>query len=163
MNLTSLSIGSSRARFLTLVAIVACLFGVPCNTADTRIYLEIKGVPGDVTDRPYQTQIAVVSYELPPLPAGGGSMTLTKHVDSSSSILALFAATGEAIKRAILRVVQVSDGKTESKLTIDMRNVLISSYQVGGNSTDGVPVESVGINFAKMDQHYRSHDKKGRK
>ena len=62
MNLMALSIEGSRARFLALVAIVACLLGVHCNAADTKIYLEIKGISGDVTDRGYENQIAVVSY-----------------------------------------------------------------------------------------------------
>lgn len=159
MNLMTLSIEGSRARFLARLAFVAALLGVLSNAADTKLYLEIKGVAGDVTDRKYEGQIAVLSYDLTPAPGGGGSMTLTKYVDSSSPILTLLAATGEAIRRAILRGVESTDGKKDSKLTIDMRDVLISSVHISGNSTGG-PLESVSMNFAKMTQKYQSEDKK---
>jgi len=156
----TLSVEGSRARFLAVVAIVACLLSVPCNAADTKIYLEIKGAAGDVTDRGYENQIAVVSYDLIPPPGGGGSMSLIKYVDSSSSILTLLAATGEAIRRAILRVVQSTNGKTDSKTTIDMRDVFISSVHVSGNTTGGLPLESVSLSFAKVTQKYHNQDKK---
>jgi hypothetical protein len=84
MNLMTLCMEGSRANFLSLVAIVACLLGVPCSAADTKIYLEMNGIPADATDRGYEKQIAVVSYNVTLAPAGGGSMTLTKNVDSSS-------------------------------------------------------------------------------
>ena len=162
MNLMTLSVEGSRARFLARVACVAGLLGVLSNAADTKIYLEIKGVAGDVTDRPYQNQIAVQSYDITAAPGGGGSMSLIKYVDSSSPILTLLATAGEAIRRATLRVVESTDGKKDSKLTIDLRDVLISSVQVTGNSTGG-PLESVSMNFAKMNQKYQSGDKKGGK
>jgi type VI protein secretion system component Hcp len=160
MNLMALSVDGSRARFLARVACVAGLLGVLSNAADTKVYLEIKGVAGDVTDRAYENQIAVLSYDLTPAPGGGGSMSLIKYVDSSSPILTLLATTGEVIRRAILRVVESTDGKKDAKLTIDMREVLISSVQVTGNST-GAPLESVSMNFAKMNLRYHSEDKKG--
>ena len=162
MNLMTLSVEGSRARFLARVACVAGLLGVLSNAADTKIYLEIKGVAGDVTDRRYENQIAVLSYDLVPAPGGGGSMSLIKPVDSSSPTLMLLAATGEAVRRAILRVVESTDGKKDAKLTIAMRDVLISSVHVSGNSTGG-PVESVSMNFAKMEEKYQSQDKKGKK
>ena len=115
-----------------------------------------------MTDRGYENQIAVLSYDLAPAPSGGGSISLTKYVDSSSPILTFLAAAGEAIRRAILRVVEPSDGKKDSKPTIDMRDVVITSVQVSGNNTGG-PVESVSMNFAKMNQKYQSEDKKGPK
>ena len=68
------------------------------------------------------------------------------------------ATAGEAIRRATLRVVESTDGKKDSKLTIDLRDVLISSVQVTGNSTGG-PLESVSMNFAKINQKYQSGDK----
>ena len=154
MNLMTLSIEGSRARLLALVAIVACLLGVHCNAADAKIYLEMKGVPGDVTDRGYENQIAVVSYSVTLAPVGGGSITLLKHVDSSSSILDLFSAAGEAIKRAILRVVASTDGKSDSKLTIDMRDVFISGFQVSGNTTGGIQLETMSLSFTKVDISY---------
>jgi type VI protein secretion system component Hcp len=117
---------------------------------------------GDVTDRRYENQIAIVSYDLTAAPGGAGSMTVIKHVDSASPILTLLAASGDAIRRAILRVVESTDGKRDSKLTIDMRDVLISSVQITGNNT-GMPLESVSMNFAKMKRAYNGEDKKGKK
>jgi type VI secretion system secreted protein Hcp len=163
MNLMTLSVEGSRARLLVLAAIVACLLGVNSYAADTKIYLEIKGIPGDVTDRRYEDQIAVTSYSLTPEPAGGGSLSITKPVDSSSSILSAFAAAGEAIKRAILRVVQSTNGKTKVKTTINFDDVIISSYQLSGNSTGELPMESVTLNYAKVTTKYLQQEKKGEK
>ena len=162
MNPMMLPVEGSRARSLLRVAFLAGLLGVLSNAADTKIYLDINGVEGDVTDRRYKNQIAVLSYDLVSAPGGGGSMTVSKPVDSSSPILTLLAASGEAVRRAILRVIESSDGKKDTKLTIDMREVLISSVQVSGNNT-GAPLETVSMNFAKMKKAFHGEDKKGKK
>ena len=159
MKLMTLSVENSRGRHFARVAVVAGLVAALSLAADTKLYLDIKGVTGDVTDRGYENQIAVLSYDLALVPEGGGSMSLVKPVDSSSPILMLLAVTGDAVRRAILRVVELTDGKKDPKLTIDMRDVIITSVQVSGNSTGG-PLESVSMNFAKVDQKYQNQDKK---
>ena len=160
MNFVTLSVDGSRARFLALVAIVACLLALSCNAADTKIYLDIREAPGDVIDRGYKNQIAVVSYGVTVTPSGAGSLSLIKILDSSSPALTLFASSGTVIRKAVVSEVQITDGKKDSKKTIDLRDVFISSYQVTGNTTGGLPLESLSLNFARIEIDYSPKDKK---
>ncbi len=160
MNSAMLSAVGTRGRRLCLVAIVAGLFASLCNAAETKIYLEIKVIPGEVTDKGYEKQIPVLSYSLDLAAPGGPSLTIVKPVDSSSPVIVGFVATGTLIDRAILREVQSTNGKTDTKKTIDMRDVLISSYQTGGSS-GGIPTESVSFTFAKVSIKYQDPGKKG--
>jgi type VI secretion system secreted protein Hcp len=162
MNLMMSLATGSRVRCLALVAIVAGLLGFPGSAAETKIYLDIPGVSGDVTDRGYQNQIEIISYSYVLDLNGGGSMTVVKYADSSSPSLFALTIAGTILKRATLRDVLVgSDGKVDTKRTIDLRDVLISSYQTGGSGGGEIPTESVTFNFAKVSVHYNDPGKKG--
>jgi type VI protein secretion system component Hcp len=160
MNSTMSSVFGARVRLLSLVAIVAGLFASPCNAAETKIYLEIKEIPGEVTDKGYGNQIPVLSYSLDLAAPGGATLTIVKPLDSSSPVLLGFANTGTLIDRAIVREVQSTNGKIDTKKTIDLRDVIISNYQTGGSS-GGIPTESLSLNFAKLSIKYQDPGKKG--
>jgi type VI protein secretion system component Hcp len=97
------------------------------------MYLDIKGISGDVTDRGFEGQIEVLSYSVSG--AGGpGEMSLTKPIDSSSPELLLLVATGQLLKTASLTVVESVNGKVASRMRIDMQNVLLTSIAHTGDT-----------------------------
>ena len=132
-------------------------------TADpvTKIYLDIKGVPGDVTDRGFVGQIEVISYswDAPNVgvagtgPGAAGEISVLKYIDSSSPLLLSYAALGAQLKAATLKVVQTVDGAIVSLMILDMRDVMITSV-VSGSETESV---SLGFSWSKVT---RAHDPK---
>jgi type VI protein secretion system component Hcp len=97
------------------------------------IYLDISGVAGDVTDPGFEGQIEVISYSWTPT-SGPGEMSIIKPIDSSSPLLLAIAASGSPVKAARLSVVHTVNGAIYSSLTIDLRDVMITSVVTGGET-----------------------------
>lgn len=123
-----------RRRLFGLVALIACFTSPSLNAGDpgnsdlvTKVYLDITGIAGDVTDPKFEGQIEVVSYSWGTTIGDAGEMSLVKHIDSSSPALLLLVATGNSSRAATLSVVQTVNGAVASNMKIVMRTVLITS------------------------------------
>jgi len=46
-------------------------------------------------------------------------------------------------------------------LKIKLSKVLVSSFQTGGSAGDVIPVDSVSLNFAKVEIEYKAQTEKG--
>ncbi|MEO6221647.1 MAG: type VI secretion system tube protein Hcp [Vicinamibacterales bacterium] len=106
------------------------------------LYLDIKDIPGDVTDPGFEGQIEVVSYSLSAT-TGPGEMSLIKYIDSSSPRLFAIATSGSQLKAARLTVVQTVNGAIYSSMTIDLRDVIITSMVTGSET------ESITLSFQR--------------
>jgi type VI secretion system secreted protein Hcp len=85
--------------------------------------------------------------------SGGGAgkasvsdITITKTVDKASPTLSLACANGKHFPKATITLRKA--GKVY--LRYELSNVLISSYQSGGHGGGGVPVDSLSLNFTKI-------------
>jgi type VI secretion system secreted protein Hcp len=98
----------------------------------------------------------------PGLGGGGGEgkvkfneFTITREVDQASPSLVLACANGTHFKEAMLHVRKAGGSPY---LTITLKDVLISSYQVGGHGGGGeLPQESLSLNFTKIEFKYTPH------
>lgn len=126
------------------------------------IYMKFEGIEGDANGK-YKGWIELESCQIGsnrsinnPIGRGGGreaetpkisEIVITKRQDKSSSGLfrEAFNGTGKKVTIAF-----VKDG-TEY-LTLDLENVLISSYNVSGHGGDAHdrPTESFSFNFSKI-------------
>jgi type VI secretion system secreted protein Hcp len=81
------------------------------------------------------------------VPAQGtsGTVSVTRQYDKASPMLAKRCAQGEHIKSAQLK--RCEDGQC---LTYDLQDVVISSYSLS-NAGDGRPMESLSLNFTKIE------------
>lgn len=129
------------------------------------IYLKIDKIDGPVTTKGFEKQIEILSFSLGTSrmigTAARGStnrehaeptlseVTLTKNWDTASANLFQDAVAGTMDKKAILTFTTTSKGATEKFLEIDMENVGLSSYQLGGGM-EGPPTESISLNFTKI-------------
>jgi type VI protein secretion system component Hcp len=141
MRLSPSSALRHRRRLVGLAALMACLASPALHAAGpadadlvTKVYLDIRGIAGDVTDAGFEGQIEVISYSSTTTAGDAGEMSVTKYIDSSSPALHLQAATGTYSKSATLSVVQSVNGAVASSMTIDMRNVLITSVATGADT-----------------------------
>lgn len=144
----------------------------PPKPSQVDAFLAIDGIPGESTDAKHPGTIEITSWswgetQSSTLGTGGGAGKVsiqdihfvTKKIDKSSPKLLLSTATGEHIKDATLYVRKA--GGSFDYLQIKLTDVLVSSYQTGGNGSDEIPTESFSLNFAKIQYTYTGTDDKG--
>ena len=98
---------------------------------------------------------------------GGGAgkvnvqdLSLTKHIDKSSTVLMTHCATGKHIPKAVLTVRKAGDKPLEY-LVITLKDLLISSVQTGGSGGEDRLTENVTINFGAYEVAYQQQAKTG--
>jgi type VI secretion system secreted protein Hcp len=123
--------------------------------------LELDGIKGESKDklRPGTIEVSSFSWGVTnPGSAIGGSgggavkpvfqdLSFVKNEDSTSPLLFLRAATGEHIKKAVL-FVRKSGRDQEEYMKIELSDILVTSFQQ--SSGEDVPVDSVSLNFSKI-------------
>lgn len=136
-------------------------------------FLKIDGIPGESTDAKHKGEIAVLSWswgetqETAPSPGGGGgagkvAMTdlhVSANLSKASPQLLLACASGKHIKSAVLAGRKAGKGQAEF-LTFSLSDVLVSSYQTGGTAADP-PLDSISLNFSKIEVTYKELMAKG--
>jgi type VI secretion system secreted protein Hcp len=137
------------------------------------VFLKLDGIEGESQDNKHKSEIDVLSYNWGVSQSGtmhgmggGGAgkanvmdMAVSMQISKASAHVALACATGKHIKEATLTCRKAGDTQYDY-LTYKMTDVLISSYQTGGSSE--VPVESLSLNFAKIESEYFQQDAKGK-
>lgn len=142
--------------------------------AQVDYFLKIEGIDGEATDSKHKNEIDVESWSWGETNSGshsfgggGGAgkvsmndISFTMRVNKSSPKLLLACASGEHIKSAILTCRKAGKEQQEY-LKIKFHDLLVSSYQTGGSRGDVVPVDSVSINFSKIEYAYAAQNEKG--
>jgi type VI secretion system secreted protein Hcp len=131
------------------------------------IFLKIDGVDGDVTDEQFEGWFDVLSFNFgcehssPPGVGGGGRragrtqlspLTVMKIADKATPTLFQACANGRHFRGAVLVALKDDSGRSDQFLKVTMTDILISSYSASGNAGgDPVPVESMSLNFLKIE------------
>lgn len=137
-------------------------------------FLKINGIDGESADADHKNEIDVMSWSWGASNAGtmswgggGGAgkvqmndFSFTMHMNKASPKLAHACATGQHIATAVLTC-RRAGGKQEKYLVITFTDVMVSSYQTGGSGDGGIPLESITLNFAKIETEYFVQDKSG--
>jgi type VI secretion system secreted protein Hcp len=138
------------------------------------MFLKLSGIDGESRDDKHKNEIEILSYSWGAtnsgtMQQGGGGgrgkvsvhdFSITKKVDKATPKLFLACATGEHIPEAKLTV-RKAGGEQQEFLTVKMSDLLVSSYQTGGASSDPVPTDQVSFNFAKIEIEYRQQRDEG--
>lgn len=133
----------------------------------TDMFLELDGIKGEAQDKKHAGKIDIDAFSFGVHQSGtsgrgGGAgagkadfqdLSITKKVDKSSPILMLACATGKHIAKATL-FVRKAGGKQEEYYKIVMTDLLVSSFQNSGADGANVPMESVSLNYAKIEFEY---------
>lgn len=91
-----------------------------------------------------------------------GDISITKELDSSTSILMHHCATGEHFVSATFEFMKAGGKERVCYNKIELEEVFISSVQHGGG-TGAKLSESVSMNFAKIKQKATTQEKTGAK
>ena len=137
-------------------------------------FLKIDGVDAETTDDKHKGEIELSSFswgetQFGTAGSGGGAgagkvqkqdFTFTKRIDKSSPVLLIGCATGQHYKSAVLTARKAGGGQ-QDYLKITMEDLLISSYATGGSQGDPLPMETVTLNFAKLEMSYKEQKADG--
>ena len=130
-------------------------------------FLRLDGIPGESLDSKHKGEIDVLSWswgesqEIAATPGGGsgaGKVEMTDlHVSANlskaSPQLLLACAAGKHIKSAVLTGRKAGKQQTEF-LTFSLSDVLVSGYQTGASEAE-VPLDSISLNFSKIEVSYK--------
>lgn len=141
--------------------------------ASSDMFLKLGDIKGESTDAKHKDWIEVLSWSWGTATGTGKiakgnvarqciqDLMLTKVVDSSTPQLIMNGVTGQSEKQATLAV-RKAGGDQQEYLIIKMNDVLISSYQTGGQSGDEGPlVDTVVLHFSSISGEYRPQTKDG--
>jgi len=136
-------------------------------------YLKIDGVEGESNKKGTENQIELLSWSWGETNSGsmshgtgGGTgrvsmqdFNFTMTVNKATPKLMLYCATGQHVASAILTCRKAGTKEQQDFLIIKFTDLLISSYQVGGSQgDDGLPVDHVSFNYAKVEWEYKEQD-----
>jgi len=139
------------------------------------MFLDIEGeIQGESQDSVHKGEIDVLAWswglsQSGSFHAGGGGgagkasfqdISITKWIDKSSPILMLYCSNGDHFKKAKLTV-RKAGKKPLEYLTIDMKNVLVTSVSTGGSGGEDRLTENVSLNFAQCAVKYKAQKPDG--
>lgn len=132
------------------------------------MFLNLEGeIKGESQDAKHKGEIDILSWswgmsQSGSFHVGGGGgagkanfqdISVTKWIDSASSVLMLYCANGDHFPKAKLTVRKA--GKTPLEyLIINMEKVMVTSVSTGGSGGEDRLTENVTFNFAKVSVDY---------
>jgi len=131
------------------------------------IFMNIDGVKGESQDSAHKDQIDVFSWNWGMsqtgsrhVGGGGGTgkvevrdLTFVKYIDKSSTDLMLFCCNGKHIAKAEVTLRKAGENPLEY-LKIKLSDCLISGVDTGGAGEDDRHMETITVNFAKVEVEY---------
>jgi type VI secretion system secreted protein Hcp len=85
-------------------------------------------------------------------------ITLTKEADNSVTAIFKEAVTGSAGKKAVIKFVRTGADKVQEYMDYTLEDCLVSGYSISADS-EGVPMESLTLSYAKIMINYSDFDK----
>lgn len=149
---------------------------VPTQPADP-IYIKFDGVDGESQDRDHRDWIDLLSFSQgqylpasPPAPGGTArtaavfeELALKKTLDKASPKLAEAVCTGKVFPKVDIHLARPSsEGTQATYYTCELKNVIVTSYHIGGSTQDAVPTETLSLNFEEIKVTYTKFDAAGR-
>jgi type VI secretion system secreted protein Hcp len=137
------------------------------GVSDATIFAKVSGIEGEATDARHAREIEIHSFSWGmtnsgTMAFGGGAgmgkvkfndLTQTKSVDKASVPLMLNCAQGRRIPEVVVTFVRAGN-RAQEFLKVKFSDVLVSSIQQSGAPSGDRPMESLSINFAKMEWEF---------
>lgn len=86
---------------------------------------------------------------------------LTKHIDKSSPKLAEALAQGKVLEEVIIEHNQKVSEDLWKRFEFRLANAQVTEFQISGQSSESQPIESVSLNYEKIDWIYELCDSQG--
>jgi type VI secretion system secreted protein Hcp len=177
--ITASTKNSVRSFALLALLVATTLLPVSANaiqlksSPDFKMYLQVEGVVGDVTEPGFEKAIEIVAYSWGASQSGsfvgGGSgggkpnfqdLSMRKYFDASTPPLLLALAKGTHIPKATLTLVRRVNGAADKFMVFAATDVLVTSLSTGASASEdsGTLVENVTIAFGQAKLTYKNLD-----
>jgi type VI secretion system secreted protein Hcp len=131
------------------------------------MFLKLDAIAGESIDKTHKGEIQILAFSFGAtqsgsthMGGGGGSgkvnvqdISVTKYVDVSSPAIMNAICVGKHFPEVTLYVRKAGEKPLEY-LTIDMKEVFVTSVSTGGSGGEDRLTENVTLNFAKIDVAY---------
>ena len=160
----------------TLAMLAAAAWLIPAG-AQAAVFAKYDGVDGESQDSKHEKWIDIQSVDWGVHKPGGGAtgqsrrrgaavvedIVMTMEYDRAAPKLAEKCLKGEVIPKLEIELVATYGGSRATYLKYELKNVLITSYQVSasGNDEAGPPTVVVGSNFEEIKVTYTEYDDSG--
>ena len=142
------------------------------------MFLELKGVKGETRDDKFKGKggVDILAWSFGVTNSGsahvGGGIgsgkanfqdiSITKYIDLSSAALMESVSVGTHFDEARITV-RKAGGKNAQLdyYTIELKEVMVTSYQTGGSGGEDRLTESLTLTFAKVNVKYQAQNEKG--
>jgi len=143
--------------------------------AQVDYFLKVDGADGESPDEKHKNEIEVLSFswsvhQMGTSSHGGGAgagkaaagdFSFVKRFDKASPKLMEKCTTGDHIPHVVLTCRKAGKEQQEY-LKVKFSDVLVSSYQIGGSGGgDVIPIDSITLNFSKIDAEYKEQKSDG--
>lgn len=157
---------------LTLIVVAFMASYLPLSAASD-FYMKIDGVEGEAVSPGHEKWIEILSFSwgeatrtqpASGLPTGKRQhrpLTISKELDKSSTKLMESCSNGSPQKSVRIELIASgATGQREPYLIIEMKDVIITSYAIGGSSSDdGPPREEVTMTYSEITWTYSKEGK----
>jgi type VI secretion system secreted protein Hcp len=137
-------------------------------------FIKIGSLKGEAEDKTHKDEIDVLSWNWGlsnsgNAHVGGGlgagkcnvqDLSFTKYVDNATPDLMLATCNGKHFDKATLTIRKAGENPLEY-LQITLEKVLVSSFSTGGSGGDDRLIETVSLNFAKVNVQYKQQTDTG--
>lgn len=131
------------------------------------MFFKIKGIDGESQDKKHKNTIDVLAWSFGASNSGtthmgGGSgagkanfqdISFTKYIDKSSPVLMQHCANGKHISEATL-ICRKAGEKPLEYLTVDIKDIIVTSVSLGGSGGEDRLTENVTLNFGSFKYKY---------
>lgn len=146
------------------------IFGGSKTDTGYTIYAKFEGINGESVDDRHKDWIEIQSFEFSMAVPGGVSgasrrlgdvlvndIFITKIVDKSTPKLMEAISSGKVIGEVIIEVAR-GTGDKETFYRYELTNVLVTSYQSGGEASSVRPGDVLSLNFEEIKVTYTDFD-----
>ena len=147
------------------------IFGGSKSETSSTIFAKFEAINGESTDEKHKDWIEIHSFEFSMAVPGSASGTsrrrgdvvandifITKSVDKSTPKLMEALTRNTVIGEVIIEVVRPT-GNKETFYRYELTNVLVTSYQSGGEESGIKPGDVLSLNFEEIKVTYTEFDK----
>lgn len=140
-------------------------------------FAKYDGIDGEATDSNHDKWIDILSIDWGAHKPGGGAtgqsrrrgaavvedVTLTLEYEKAAPKLQEKCLKGEVIPKLVLELTASYGGSRATYLNVELKNVMITSYQMNasGNDEAGPPTVVLGNNFEEIKTTYTEYDDTG--
>lgn len=126
-------------------------------------FLKLEGIKGESADKKYKGEIDIESFSWGMTQSGTthsatgsgsakvsvGDIHIVKHVDKSSPTLIQYCTLGKHIPKGTLIVRKAGGDSQVEYMKLELKDIMITSYQTGGAGANERITESLSLNFAE--------------